>query len=65
MLVSLGAEGMLAVRPGAEPVGVRLPEPLRGNATGAGDAAVAAVATALAGELDPAYAEFEARLVPA
>ncbi|AAT89653.1 ribokinase [Leifsonia xyli subsp. xyli] len=90
VLVSLGGDGMLAVRPGAEPAGVRLPEPLSGNATGAGDAAVAAVATALAageddplvllrraaawsaavlaplaGELDPAYAEFEARLVPA
>lgn len=89
VLVSLGAEGMLAVSPGTPPLGARLPEPLRGNATGAGDAAVAAVATALAsgvddpavllrratgwsaaavlaplaGELDPAFAEFEARVI--
>ncbi|WP_348788591.1 hexose kinase [Leifsonia sp. NPDC080035] len=89
VLVSLGAEGMLAVATGAEPVGVRLAQPLSGNATGAGDAAVAAVASLLAegvddperllrratawsaaavlaplaGELDAAYPEFEARLV--
>lgn len=89
VLVSLGAEGMLAVAPGIAPIAARLPEPLRGNPTGAGDAAVAAVASALAngetdpsallrratawsaaavlaplaGELDPEYASFEARLV--
>ena len=56
VVVSLGAEGMLAVCAG-DPVTVlsaRLPEPLRGNATGAGDAAVAAAAALLAdGETDP------------
>lgn len=88
VLVSLGSEGMLAVSATAVS-GARLPQPLAGNATGAGDAAVAAVATSLAagiddpallvrratawsaaavlaplaGELDPAYPEYEARLV--
>lgn len=88
VLVSLGAEGMLAVS-AAGTASARLPLPLTGNATGAGDAAVAAVASALAsgiadpvsllrratawsaaavaaplaGELDPAYPEYEARLV--
>ncbi|WP_295119251.1 1-phosphofructokinase family hexose kinase [uncultured Leifsonia sp.] len=88
VLVSLGAEGMLAVT-ATDVFSARLPQPLRGNATGAGDAAVAAVATALAsgvadpqtlvrratawsaaavvaplaGELDPAFPEYEARLV--
>lgn len=88
VLVSLGAEGMLAVT-ATDVFSARLPRPLSGNATGAGDAAVAAVATALAsgvadphalvrratawsaaavvaplaGELDPAYPEYEARLV--
>ncbi|QNE37175.1 1-phosphofructokinase family hexose kinase [Leifsonia shinshuensis] len=88
VLVSLGANGMLAVS--ADGVrSARLPRPLSGNATGAGDAAVAALATAvaagttdpavlvrratawsaaavvapLAGELDPAYPDYEARLV--
>jgi hypothetical protein len=88
VLVSLGAEGMLAVSDDGV-VAARLPHPLAGNATGAGDAAVAAVAAALAagvddpailvrratawsaaavmaplaGELDPAYQDYEARLV--
>ncbi|WP_426625048.1 1-phosphofructokinase family hexose kinase [Leifsonia sp. McL0607] len=88
VLVSLGADGMLAVSE-TDVSAARLPQPLTGNATGAGDAAVAAVATALAsgitdpvtlvrratawsaaavvgplaGELDPAYPEYEARLV--
>lgn len=88
VLVSLGADGMLAVS-GDGVASARLPRPLSGNATGAGDAAVAAVVTALAsgttdpaalvrratawsaaavvaplaGELDPAYREYEARLV--
>lgn len=88
VLVSLGADGMLAVSERGVS-SARLPHPLTGNATGAGDAAVAAVATALAsgitdpstlvrratawsaaavvaplaGELDPAYPEYEARLV--
>lgn len=54
VLVSLGAEGMLAVPPGGEPVHARLGTPLTGNATGAGDAAVAAVASLLAaGVSDP------------
>lgn len=55
VLVSLGAEGMLAVPRTGAPLHARLPEPLTGNATGAGDAAVAAVATLLAsGTDDPA-----------
>ncbi|KRC49357.1 ribokinase [Leifsonia sp. Root227] len=54
VIVSLGVDGMLAVGPSAEPIQVRLPEPLHGNATGAGDAAVAAVAGLLAaGVTDP------------
>lgn len=52
VLVSLGAEGMLAVAPGTAPLAARLPEPLSGNATGAGDAAVAAVASCLAAGVD-------------
>jgi len=88
VLVSLGADGMLAVGE-SRTWSARLPRPLAGNATGAGDAAVAALATALAAgitdpavlvrratawsaaavvapladELDPAYPEYEARLV--
>ncbi|MGO4534526.1 1-phosphofructokinase family hexose kinase [Leifsonia sp. 2MCAF36] len=55
VLVSLGADGMLAVAPTGEPLYAHLPEPLTGNATGAGDAAVAAVASLLAsGTDDPA-----------
>ncbi|WP_374009770.1 1-phosphofructokinase family hexose kinase [Leifsonia sp. LS-T14] len=55
VLVSLGAEGMLAVPRTGAPLRARLPQPLTGNATGAGDAAVAAVATLLAsGTDDPA-----------
>lgn len=55
VLVSLGADGMLAVPRAGEPLHARLPEPLTGNATGAGDAAVAAVASLLAvGTDDPA-----------
>lgn len=89
VLVSLGEDGMLAVRPGAETLHARLDHALSGNATGAGDAAVAAVASCLAagiddpavllrravawsaaavvaplaGELDPAYATYEDRVV--
>ncbi len=55
VLVSLGAEGMVALcrtRPRSH-LRARLSGPLRGNPTGAGDAAVAAVAVALAtGEHD-------------
>lgn len=50
VLVSAGAEGMLAFHHAA-PEGywsARLPEPLSGNPTGAGDAGVAAAAVALA-----------------
>ena len=55
VLVSLGADGMLAVPRAGEPLHACLPKPLSGNATGAGDAAVAAVATLLAaGTDDPA-----------
>src|SRR5690606_42061309 len=50
----LGAEGMMAVS-GDTVLRARLPAPLAGNPTGAGDAAVAAVATLLdAGEQDTA-----------
>jgi 1-phosphofructokinase family hexose kinase len=63
VLVSLGEDGLVAVRaPDAEStattrrsgraVHARLPRPLRGNATGAGDAAVAAVAACLDEGLD-------------
>ena len=50
MVVSLGAEGMLLVLDATGPargIRARLPKPLHGNATGAGDAAVAAIAAAL------------------
>jgi 1-phosphofructokinase family hexose kinase len=56
VLVSLGAAGMLAVTAAtrAHPLRARLRQPLVGNPTGAGDAAVAAVAVALAdGETSP------------
>ncbi|UOQ88362.1 PfkB family carbohydrate kinase [Agromyces endophyticus] len=48
VVVSLGSEGLVVVA-AAEAGGIRarLAEPLRGNATGAGDAAVAAIAAAL------------------
>lgn len=50
VLVSLGAAGMMLVAGAAiPPLRARLAEPLVGNATGAGDAAVAAAAHALAG----------------
>lgn len=52
VLLSLGAEGMLAVTTD-EVLQARLPEALAGNPTGAGDAAVAAAATLIdAGESD-------------
>lgn len=47
VLLSLGAEGMLAVSADGI-LQARLPEPLAGNPTGAGDAAVAAAASLLA-----------------
>lgn len=52
VLVSLGADGMLAVPRAGDPLHARLDRPLRGNATGAGDAAVAAVATLLSSGVD-------------
>ncbi|RAN78110.1 ribokinase [Bacillus sp. SRB_336] len=49
VLVSVGEEGMLAFEAGrAGHLQARLPAPLAGNPTGAGDAAVAAAAVALA-----------------
>jgi 1-phosphofructokinase family hexose kinase len=48
VLLSLGSAGMIAVDSGAEYLSARLPEPLIGNPTGAGDAAVAAVASCFA-----------------
>ena len=53
VLVSLGADGMLAVT-ATDLLHARLDEPLTGNPTGAGDAAVAACAVRYAdGERDP------------
>ncbi|WP_406247642.1 1-phosphofructokinase family hexose kinase [Microbacterium sp. M] len=53
VLLSLGPEGLCAIGDGAS-LQARLPEPLAGNPTGAGDAAVAAVACLLdAGIRDP------------
>lgn len=53
VLVSLGADGMLAVT-ATDLLHARLDEPLAGNPTGAGDAAVAACAVRYAdGERDP------------
>ena len=48
VLVSLGAGGLVVVGRGGAPLRARLPRVLHGNATGAGDAAVAAIAAALA-----------------
>ncbi|RZU64271.1 hypothetical protein EV379_0565 [Microterricola gilva] len=48
VLLSLGSAGMIAVGSGDEYLSARLPEPLVGNPTGAGDAAVAAVASCFA-----------------
>ncbi len=56
VLVSLGADGMLAVSGGDDTVlHARIPQPLAGNPTGAGDAAVAACAVLIdSGIRDPA-----------
>lgn len=48
VLVSLGEQGLLLVRADGGIIRARLDSPLRGNPTGAGDAAVAAVAASLA-----------------
>jgi 1-phosphofructokinase family hexose kinase len=56
VLVSLGADGLLVVGRGGAPLRARLPRALHGNATGAGDAAVAAIAVALAAGDDLASA---------
>lgn len=48
VVVSLGADGLIVAARRGAPVHARLPRPLHGNATGAGDAAVAAIAAALA-----------------
>jgi 1-phosphofructokinase family hexose kinase len=48
VIVSLGAEGLIVAGPHESPVHARLPRVLHGNATGAGDAAVAAIALELA-----------------
>lgn len=53
VLVSLGEGGLVAVPPRGPVLAARLPRPLRGNATGAGDAAVAAVAACLDDGRDP------------
>ncbi|MEV1131514.1 PfkB family carbohydrate kinase [Agromyces sp. NPDC049794] len=48
VVVSLGEAGLFVVGRDRRPVQARLSRPLRGNATGAGDAAVAAIAVAVA-----------------
>ena len=48
VVVSLGADGLLVVGRDGAPVRARLPRVLHGNATGAGDAVVAAIAVSLA-----------------
>lgn len=48
VVVSLGAAGLLVVARAGRPLHARLPRALHGNATGAGDAAVAAIAAAVA-----------------
>ena len=50
VVVSLGADGLLVLNATGPGRGIRcrLPKPLHGNATGAGDAAVAAIAASLA-----------------
>jgi 1-phosphofructokinase family hexose kinase len=50
VVVSMGGEGLLVVRESGSVLRGRLEQPLRGNATGAGDAAVAAVAHGLAAD---------------
>ena len=60
VLVSCGAEGLVLVPASEEPVRAWLTEPLQGNPTGAGDAAVAAVAAGLAADRQPAQALAEA-----
>ena len=62
VLVSLGADGLLVVGRGGAPLRARLPRALHGNATGAGDAAVAAIAVALAAGDDLASATDAAHL---
>ncbi len=52
VVVSLGAQGLVVVPPAGRPWQARLPHPLRGNPTGAGDAAVAAALTFLAAPAD-------------
>src|SRR5699024_8158542 len=49
VFASMGAGGMVAMRASGPAWHARLATPLRGNPTGAGDAAVAALAVALAG----------------
>lgn len=48
VVASLGAEGLVVATADAPDIRARLPRALRGNATGAGDAAVAAIAAAVA-----------------
>ncbi len=52
VVVSLGRDGLLVVDWAQPPLHARLPRALHGNPTGAGDAAVAAIATVLATGLD-------------
>ena len=56
VVVSLGAEGLVVVTRDRPPVRAQLPRTLHGNPTGAGDAAVAAIAVELA-ERGPAASE--------
>ncbi|MGN8552151.1 UNVERIFIED_CONTAM: PfkB family carbohydrate kinase [Microbacterium sp. SLM126] len=52
VVASLGSDGLLVVAAAGPAVTARLAAPLRGNATGAGDAAVAAISVALASRHD-------------
>ncbi|MEF3403411.1 1-phosphofructokinase family hexose kinase [Agromyces sp. CCNWLW203] len=67
VVASLGSEGLMVQTADAAGIRARLPRVLHGNATGAGDAAVAAIAAALAETPDlhadtPAAADARARL---
>jgi 1-phosphofructokinase family hexose kinase len=53
VVVSLGADGLVVVARTGVAIHARLPHALHGNATGAGDAAVAAIVVALASGADP------------
>ncbi|MEJ3403761.1 PfkB family carbohydrate kinase [Rathayibacter sp. YIM 133350] len=59
VVVSLGEDGLVVLSQGGDRIRARLPQPLHGNPTGAGDAVVAALAMTIAGnpDLDAAGAD--------